>query len=327
MQSDLTVVVSWNVPPAGIDYTEIWASTDNASFVLAWVVAAPGITVTLPAHGLTQYFQARFCSGAMPSLLGLTWAKQVVTNGGYYPSSATTTAVDTFLQGLVTDGLDTLIVSANVFAPDSLIAALTPPVHNSGPALWINHNFVSMDLGVNGLAGDGSTKYLDTGVLPVTAGLATTEGALIIYDYDKNTTASGIEMGYGTGAADWILISNFITAGIGSFADCYNNTSGRVGLVASPGNGFYAQSRTGAGANALYFANSGTAFAAISSNAGAGTGITDTAVYVFATHGPSQYVNARISFAAVSHGLTSGQMQNLFNRVQTLRTSFGGGFR
>jgi hypothetical protein len=233
-----------------------------------------------------------------------------------------------FLAGLSADGITNSIISAIVVAPDSLIAATTPVIANFGNALWTNHNFVSGDLSVNGLQGDGSTKFLETGVKPVTAGLVTTEGALSFYAYDKNTTVFGAEIGYGgSGAADWFLLSNLNGAGFGTIYDCYNNGSGRVGLATTPGNGFYIGSRTAANAESVYFANSGTPFAAIGSATGSGATIADNFIFVFKSDTATQISNARLSFVAISHGLGSVGAQALYNRVQTLRVAFGGGYR
>ncbi len=65
-QLDTTTIVTWDVPPAGNDYTEVWSSTDNVTFVLAATVAAPGITTTLLASVAAPYVKIRFCTGAIP---------------------------------------------------------------------------------------------------------------------------------------------------------------------------------------------------------------------------------------------------------------------
>jgi hypothetical protein len=259
---------------------------------------------------------------------GAAWSARVQTNGGAAPSGGSITAVNDFVVGLSIDGIDSLVINANAFAPDSLIAAITPCIVNSGNTLWANHSFVLADLSVNGLKGDGSTKYLGTGVLPVTAGLSSTEGALAFYVYDKNTAAAKGDMGYGgTGSTDWLLIADYNSGGFHFFYDCYNNGTGRVTAAAS-GNGFYMGSRTAANATAGYFANSGTAWASIATGSGDGSTISNGAEVLCYRIDPSLgSTDARMSFACVAHGMTSAQGQALYNRVQTLRTAFGGGFR
>ncbi len=72
-QLDTTTIVTWDVPPAGNDYTEIWTSTDNITFVLSASVAAPAITVTLPASVAAPYVKIRFCVASAPAKPSAYW--------------------------------------------------------------------------------------------------------------------------------------------------------------------------------------------------------------------------------------------------------------
>jgi hypothetical protein len=279
----------------------------------------------------SRTFNSNTCAAAGESTSA--WGAQVQANGGALPSGASMNAVNEFLDGLSQDGTTSLIIAACVFAPDSLIAMATPVIANAGNVLWTNHNFVLGDLTVNGLTGDGATKYLDTGIIPNATALVTTEGCLAAYAYNANTAAVGVEIGASSGSAgtDLLLVTNLNGFGFQTFVDIYNASGGRVAL-ATPGNGFYIGSRTASNAMSVYFANSGTAWSAVGSTGGDGSGLAGAGmkIFVFAdgrNNSAQSFCNSTLSFSLVAHGLTSAQGQAIYNRVQTLRTAFGGGFR
>ena len=90
------------------------------------------------------------------------WVARVVANGGATPSASTQTAASTFWNSV--SALQSQVICLNFFAPDNLIACLTPFIKGPGNDPWINHNFVTGDLSVTGLQGNGSNKYVDTGI-------------------------------------------------------------------------------------------------------------------------------------------------------------------
>jgi hypothetical protein len=87
------------------------------------------------------------------------WALRVSINGGASPSTNTQIALTTFMQSLYNNNIYSKMISVNCLVPDNLIAASTPLIFIAGNSLWTNHNFVSGDLTVNGLLGNGSSKY------------------------------------------------------------------------------------------------------------------------------------------------------------------------
>jgi hypothetical protein len=82
----------------------------------------------------------------------------------------------------------------------------------------------------------------------------------------------------------------------------------------------------------MYFANSTTAHAALATGSGAQTASIETvqSVFVFAANnngtGPADKSKKRLSFAAITQGMTSVQSASLYTLVQALRTALGGGF-
>lgn len=92
------------------------------------------------------------------------WEQRVIANGGAQPSLNTINAMETLRLGCIAAGLTNKIYSLCVFVPDSLEACRTPLFYHKGFTNWGNSNFISGDLNINGLKGDGTTKALDTGV-------------------------------------------------------------------------------------------------------------------------------------------------------------------
>jgi hypothetical protein len=93
------------------------------------------------------------------------WARRVVANGGALPSLNTITAMETLRLGCIAASLTNKIYSLCVFVPDSVIAASTPLFKHRGADPWTNSGFVIGDLSVNGLKGDGVSKFLDTAII------------------------------------------------------------------------------------------------------------------------------------------------------------------
>jgi hypothetical protein len=104
-----------------------------------------------------------------------SWQTRVIANGGSV-STATMQAVSDFCVAIdAASGLRAALVRLNLFCGDNLNAALVPLYLAAssggatvGNATDTNNNFVSGDYVLTGasggLTGNGSTKYLDTGV-------------------------------------------------------------------------------------------------------------------------------------------------------------------
>lgn len=255
------------------------------------------------------------------------WANRVVTNGGASPAGGTVTAIRTFVNGLITDGLSSKILMLNVFAADNLIAATTPLYRGAGSDPWTNHNFIAGDLTVNGLIGNSSSKYLDTGFV----GTSTTlnNSGITIYGSVVSSIATDYDFGYTNNASTQMFAMKLDEA---TNTKSFINDIGSVGSFTSPGAGYYSANRVSSTDHRVYFANSGTAHIqkVLSSVANAAS-LQNRTTYVFAANAyelgtPFGYSGNRISFVAVTTGLSSGNSSNFFSRIQTLRTSLGGGF-
>lgn len=278
----------------------------------------------LPTRRLNFQPSVSSCSNSTVT----AWAAQVVTNGGSAPSAGTQSRLCTFVNGCISDGVWSKLLSVITFETDSLTAAFTPLLATKGNTLWVNHNFVSGDLTINGLLGDGNTKYLETGIVPSTD-LTLNSTSLVSYEYSANSnTLGGVDLGAEdtTPQVSLQLIPKISTTTI---FDAYNYHGGQGRATAtSHGAGYYCGSRTASNASAIYYASSGTSHSAIATISTSGGSLTSQSLFSFAQNdfGDCCESNARISFQAIGLGLTSTDSSNLFNRVQALLVARGGGF-
>jgi hypothetical protein len=273
-------------------------------------------------------------AGALIHATVADWALRVVANGGAAPSVATKEAMSVFMGSMDSQAITAKLKVINVFAPDSLTAARTPlVVGTAGNDPWLNNNFVAGDLTVNGLIGDGATKWLNIGCTP--SGLFGGTDSAHISVYESTTTVANVcACGSAVGGSTQPLELFTNSFGTGQIIfDCWQN-SGNGRLVVNPGPtvaGFALGSRVSNVDMRAYFANSTNAWAqqgaTVAGVAGNAAAITQ-AMAAFgqgAAAGPFFFSNRRMSFISIGTGLTSGEGQALFNAVQQLRVSFGGG--
>ena len=123
------------------------------------------------------------------------WLTRVVANGGALPSNTTLNATSDFCYSLDTAGLTSLIIAVNTFVPDNLIASITPLIKNAGNDPWTNNNFVAGDLNMDGLKGNGSNKYLATGLNPsvVFDGPLSASAGITLYNTCGDASGAGAD--------------------------------------------------------------------------------------------------------------------------------------
>jgi len=333
LQSDNTVLVSWDALPAGVTYTELWTSPDNVTFTIADNVAAPATTLTLPPQGATTYLKIRFCTDAFVSLFPLTdaWMAQVVTNGGATPSMSTRAFLTVFETA--TASINAKLYNVNVVAPDSLIAAKTPFIRKFGSALWTTIAVgtpPAEDLTVNGiLAASNSTNgnVYDLGFGPA-AVPSFNSGNCGCFAYYTTIVASAFD---GIGCYDGVSAIGVQNQDGGN--ELYIGwTVASILFVADSGlAGLYMTSRTATNVLKGYFGNSTTGFILRGTNANNNAVAPNATPNVGAcgelNAGPVGKPNpSRFSCFGVCDGLTLAEGTILYNAVQALRVGFGGGY-
>lgn len=257
------------------------------------------------------------------------WAQRVQKNGGAIPSGQTQRALSNLMIGLDSYGIAVKMKTLNCFVPDNLIAAITPLVKTYGNDPWTNNGpFVAEDLTVNGLKGNGASKYLMTGVIPDTAFPSVNSAGMSSY----NTFADGnLTHELGTWGASSTFFQLLCGYGGSNYFDCHNAGTGRIsGVGLTNGLGFTSGNRTDASNEYIYVANSSVAFNQRAGPGGApGANKSTFAIHALAVNnqGAAQYPShKRLSFAAIHEGLPSPAAQALYNLVQTMRQSLGGGY-
>lgn len=274
-------------------------------------------------------------AGAPPSspTVGDLWAARVVANGGASPGSGTISAINTFYAALVTASIDTKMKSIGVFAPDNLTAARTPLIVGAGSDPWSNTGFSSGDLTVDGLLG-GTGKILGTGLVP--SSIFSTDNSAGISVYVSTITGSAaFEVGrFGTGDVACFQLSVDYTDTKTRF-NCWENVdfNGETQATSPALAGFYSASRTASNVAKIYFANSTHTWAQQGSTntlaVGGSHSNVNNALAVMGSMSSAGTIlsptDRRVSFVAIHDGLTSAEGSALFDAVQALRVSFGGG--
>lgn len=256
------------------------------------------------------------------------WATQVVANGGAAPSQSTINAIANFQCGLITDGLDTLMLAWNAVVPDNFTAATTPQLQGTGFALWQPTLLSGADLTINGLTGGagGSVRYLKTGIAPNAIFPSVNNTGMTLYVFQSQNSANETTMGCGDAGP-----TNFYTMYDELSGLKYYQEAGAAMTDAGQFNGYISGSRTAANAKAWYKANSVTPHALIASSAAApvgGMAAQDFWIFTFNQAGvPVAFSSATLSFIAFHKGLTQAQSALFFARIQALRTALGGGFQ
>jgi hypothetical protein len=218
---------------------------------------------------------------------------------------------------------------------DSLLAAITPIFYNGiGNASWTNNNFLLADLTANGLLG-AATKYLDTGLIPNASfsGLADGSAGLIVYNHTNNAVGVQHEIG-----VYWAAFQSFF----GLLAD-YNagNTEGAAWRYSGSDNinavtpasltGYYSFQRTTTARADIYFARSNVAHSSIANSVGLIAGAAgDKSIFAFGANNNGGGVTGeslkRLSFIAITSGLSSAESALAYTAIQAFRTALGGGF-
>ena len=256
------------------------------------------------------------------------WANRVVTNGGLIPSTNTQVALTTFYKSLVDNNLFNKMMSVNCFVPDNLIAAITPLI-GVGYNPWTNVNFVSGDLSVNGLIGNGSSKYLNTGL--ATNLFTYTNMGVTVYTTDVSANNTSTLFG-STSVAGAKQLFQFLPRNSGNLTCDFpieNAVACRITGANTTG-GYFCVSRTASNRVDLYKANSSIGHTTFGTNTNTtGNYLSTYTWFVQAVNNVGsavQYSSLPISFCAFHASVTAAQSEIFYNLIQTLRQNLGGGY-
>jgi len=268
-------------------------------------------------------------SGVHPE--AAAWRTAVIANGGTV-SATTMGGVNRFCLSIESAGLRDRFLRLNLVCGNSLLAALVPlylgqsrTATQLGNTTDTNNNFVSGDYTeATGLQGNGSTKYLITGVNAS--------------NLNRNSTHLGV---YGTNLGD-------ASTGYGSLAGARDGTANNLIQLDGKNSNVAVNRFFSSAANSVVVAGSPAAtgghvigVSASSTDlrvyvAGSSTGITATdrtsglliaqPIYIFANNfngSPSDHSAMRCRAYSFGIGMTAAQVLAFYNALQTFQTSLG----
>ncbi len=264
------------------------------------------------------------------------WRRRVVVNGGAPPSNNTMNILSNFMYALDFNNLTPKMKAVNCFVPDSLIASITPLIKVIGNDPWTNTNFSAGDLNINGLSGNGSNKFLSTGIIAyqlTSSALPVADSHIALY-----ISTGSIEAKNEWGGTDspgstlsFRLYGHYNAPNVTATQNYGDNTGIQFTQSSSivPYTGYVCANRV-SGNRDIYVASSTLPhMSGINSTTLSSTIPTSTTITVFATNeagSVTNYSSKRYSFMSMGNGLTTNESITLFNLVQALRTSLGGGY-
>jgi hypothetical protein len=250
------------------------------------------------------------------------WAARVTGNGGTY-SAAGLAATSVFVASAKASGYWSDLNRVNLFAggggtdAQNLAGALVPLKVGGGNATDTNVNFVAGDYTeATGLTGNGTTKYLRTGLIP-SVSLVLNDTHMAVYNRES---ASAVSNQMGAGGP---MIFYAPHTGAQMISDQYNTTTGRVGPTAAIGTpyGFLIASRNGAGEHTIY-----RNAVSLATNATSGGALPAIEIYLFAANnfGAPTAVNdgARGGYS-IGSGLSAADVTAYNTHMQTFQTALG----
>jgi hypothetical protein len=243
-----------------------------------------------------------------------------------------TAAYSTLIDGLVADGLWSLLDVLYMFATQDSVTALLNLKSGSHSASLVNAPSFAFDQGFTG----GVTpvtfdqNYLRSNFIPSSDGVAYTQDSASFGLYLRNTTSTS-----GGGANS--IIGSFKSTGFGDDQSVYYfDLGGSTGLVRINSNngidvpfvneqGFFALTRTSGTASAAYKNGS-----SIATGSATSTGVTNAEIFILNLNGGSgssavSSLGNQCAAAFLGGGLNSAQAANLSSRVNTYMTSVGAG--
>jgi hypothetical protein len=287
--------------------------------------------------------------GGNVSPVVIDWVIRVQKNGGTKPSQNTISAVNHLYHNIATTAILGKIKALNCYVPDNLTACLTPLLKTYGNDPWTNSNFVSADLTINGLVGNGGSqfggaKYLITGVLGTDYSADSTAG-MTLYAYTSGLNGSDggtYDAGYtnddgSDGTSLSFHRSNATTLAYWAYKDNDGGALGgecdfNWGSFPSMGQGYLSGNRISTSDQRLYFGNSSNPHAQVGNTVTVGTGARGAhSIYFHTTNhwnfgGPFGASTSRISFAAIHDGLTASESSQFYSFIQSFRQQIGGGW-
>lgn len=249
----------------------------------------------------------------------LAWIAAVTANSGTV-GPATRGAVQTFIKAAKASAYWTKINRLNLFCGDQLAACLVPQKVGGGSATDTNFNFVSGDYSEStGLTGNGTSKYLDTGLSQATFGAG--DRHLSAYERVRAVPQNGEMLGCEPGGVvnTWAMGTGIVTTTqyFGSSTATGPSSTGNVVGGHWVGNQVLSTEAT-------IYKNGGSGVL-LAGLTGATPGAANMAIFA-RKRAPStllRYSAATLSAYSVGTGLSAGDVAAFYTHMQAFQTSLG----
>ena len=254
------------------------------------------------------------------------------TAAGSSISAATQGYFNTFIRGVMADGMWDRVYDVGSFAGAGLNAALLKLDSLPGVQTNLtNGGFGTSDYSeAGGLTGDGSTKYLSTGFNPAAAGMDKDDIHICVMTKNIATQGADIELSVGTTTTARLQLStgSFTTPNTSAISHIADSTTTNLSVTGQPAatgaNLCVIGSRVSSTDHRLYSNGSqiGT------TNTGANAGTLPNGNILLMTGLTSGGVNTNFSrkkllFYSIGRGLTVAQVAAYYARINTLQTALG----
>lgn len=251
----------------------------------------------------------------------LAWASAVTAGGGTY-SAGTLAAVSTFTARAKAAGYWSKLNRINLFCGNQLAAALVPLKVGGGAATDTAVAFVSGDYSEStGLTGDGTTKYLRTGLIP-SVSLTLNDTHLSVYNRGV-TAGGGVHIGTRAGGVTFHeLLAPFTTGSM--IARQYDDVNGRLASAVLTGPfGLMTASRTSSTSHVAY-----QRATSVTSAATTGGALLATEIYVFQCNNAGAptvgaYVANPLGGYSIGAGLTQADVTAYNTHIQDFQAALG----
>lgn len=262
--------------------------------------------------------------------LVIDWVRRVSVNGGGtagHNSIQGHNAAINLIQS--SNSLSSSLKSLCLFPSDNAIASSTPLLLWSGAVdPWTNTNFNGNDLTKDGLKGDGSGKFLSTGIKPGSQMTNASSFGFVVVSED-DTTSGQTEFGITDEAGTNSYRMYYHYSDKRTYITCYGDFTNMV-ITSGSLTGYVAASRTSTTQLDLYRANNATPHTNWLSRttAEANTPSTTRPMAIFATREVDTVTNftkKRICAAGFGLGISAKDSTLLYSAVVAARTWIGGG--
>ncbi len=281
------------------------------SFIKTGLVFVPTV-FSAGLHGAVRY-------GNMDPKVG-DWIKRVRTAGGT-ATGLSVVANDQFMKIATAGGLRSTLYRVNTYTGLDLTTCLVPLINSYGGTVDGNPGsvFVAGDYSEStGLTGDGSTKYIDTGLL-MTSLPDVNSGSMCAY-IRTNSQESKLTMGTGSGSVD---IGYLYIRDVGDLIKGVWFLETGASTTGTDSRGLFQISRTASNAIALY--RNGSSIATGAGGAGSFNTLANLLVHAWnnITFGARDFTARTLAGYGVTSGHTATQALAYYNAWQRLQTILG----